>query len=64
MVKDVGLVLAGVVFFVVAVLHLVRLIYRVRVTIGGREMAMSVSVAGLVVAIILGALMIVAVMFG
>ena len=45
-----ALTVAGVLFFVVAILHLTRVLFHVEVLIGGFIVPMWVSVAGFVVA--------------
>jgi uncharacterized membrane protein len=46
--KDISLKIAGSIFGIVALLHLVRLITGASVTIGGWEMPMLMSMAGLI----------------
>ncbi len=52
--KNLALKAAGIVFLLVAIMHLVRLLYRVRILIGGHRMPMFPSWIGFVVALGLG----------
>lgn len=48
-----ALMVAGIMFALVAVLHLLRLIYKIEVTIGSKPIPMRISVIGLIVALTL-----------
>lgn len=58
--KYLPLIVAGIIFSVVGVMHLLRLIYHWQIMIAGNVIPMSVSVAGLFVAIILALWMFIA----
>lgn len=60
--KDSAIVVAGVIFFIVSMLHLVRVIMKLRVTIGPMEVPMNMSIAGLIAGLILSAWMLMAVL--
>ncbi len=51
--KRAPLIVSGVVFSLVALIHLLRLIYQWDVIVAGQAVPMSLSVAGLIVAVIL-----------
>ena len=48
--KRLPLVIAGIVFTIVAIMHLLRMIYHWNIMIGGQIIPMSFSTGGLVVA--------------
>jgi hypothetical protein len=52
--KNVALNIAGVIFVLVALLHLVRLIMKLNVTIGQWELPVTASIGGLIFGSILG----------
>jgi hypothetical protein len=51
--KKTPLIVAGIVFSIVAILHLLRIIYHWEVIIAGQSIPMSVSIVGFVVTAIL-----------
>ncbi|HEY2567233.1 MAG TPA: hypothetical protein VGH95_05985 [Candidatus Aquirickettsiella sp.] len=51
--KELPLVIAGIVFGFVALMHLLRLIYRWPIMLGGYNAPISVSIFGLIISIIL-----------
>lgn len=51
--KDTALKVAGVIFFVVAIVHLLRVALQVEVTIAGQVIPMWVSILGFVVPLLL-----------
>ena len=53
MIKNSALIVAGLIFFVVSVLHLVRLVMKLRVTVGRVEIPRYLSIAGLIAGLIL-----------
>jgi len=55
--KNITLIVAGAIFIIVAILHLVRLVMKLRVTIGQTEVPMNMSIVGLIVGFILSAWM-------
>ncbi len=55
--KNITLIVAGVIFLIVSILHLARLVMKLRVTIGQTEVPMNMSIAGLIVGFILSAWM-------
>jgi len=59
--KNVSLVIAGIVFVIVAVFHLIRLIVKSRVTVGQWEVPMYFSIIGLILTGVLSILMFISV---
>lgn len=55
--KNVALLIAGIIFGLVSLAHLLRLIYMLEITIGGYVVPMWVSTAGFLIATILCMLM-------
>jgi hypothetical protein len=55
--KTIALIIAGVIFLIVSILHLVRLVMKLRVTIGQTEVPINMSIVGLIVGLILSAWM-------
>jgi uncharacterized membrane protein len=55
--KNGALVLAGVIFLIVAAIHVVRLVTNFEIKIAGKPMPYWASIVGLIVAGVLGALM-------
>lgn len=55
--KNIALIIAGVIFLIVSILHLVRLVMKLRVTIRQTEVPMNMSIVGLIVGLILSAWM-------
>jgi hypothetical protein len=51
--KRLPLVIAGIIFAIVALVHLLRLIYHWNIMIGGQIIPMSVSTGALIVSIVL-----------
>lgn len=51
--KNTALKTAGVIFLLVSILHLLRVIFKVEVTIGGSPVSLWVSLAGFAVALLL-----------
>ena len=51
--KDTALKVAGIIFFVVAIMHLLRVALQVEVTIAGYVLPMWVSILGFVVPLLL-----------
>jgi hypothetical protein len=58
--RKLPLVVAGIIFSLVALIHLLRLLYQWEITIGGAIVPMTFSCAGLVVAALLAIWMFVA----
>lgn len=58
--RKLPLVVAGIIFSLVAIIHLLRLVYRWEVTIGGAIIPMTFSCAGLAIAGLLAIWMFVA----
>jgi len=52
--KNIALIIAGIIFIIVAILHLVRLIVKLHITVGQWEVLMFVSMIGLILAGALG----------
>jgi len=52
--KNIALIVAGAVFIIVAIVHLVRLIVKLHITVGQWEVPMSISMVGLILAGVLG----------
>ncbi len=48
-----AMIVAGIVFALVALMHLLRLIYKTRIMVGEKIISMKVSVLGFVVALVL-----------
>jgi len=59
--KNVSLVIAGIVFVIVAAFHLIRLIVKFRVTVGQWEVPMYLSIIGLILTGVLSILMFISV---
>jgi len=55
--KNFALNVAGVIFILVAMLHLVRLLIKLNVTIGQWELPVTASIGGVIVTAALGVLM-------
>ena len=51
--KRLPVIIAGILFCLVALAHFIRLVYRWHVIIGGVHIPMSISIAGLVVTLIM-----------
>lgn len=51
--KDIALILAGIVFGLVAIFHIVRLTYKLEVVIGGKVIPIQASIYGLILSFIL-----------
>ena len=51
--KDTALKVSGVIFFLVAIIHLLRIILKVEVTVGGMAVPMGASVVGFIVPLLL-----------
>jgi len=60
MMKNGALIVAGVIFFIVSILHLVRLLMKLRVTIGQTEVPLNISIVGLIAGLIFSAWMFIA----
>lgn len=58
--RKLPLVVAGIIFSLIALVHLIRLIYEWEITIGGAIVPMTVSCAGLAVSALLAIWMFVA----
>jgi len=52
--NNISLIIAGTIFIIVAILHLVRLIVKLHITVGRWEVPMFVSMIGLILAGVLG----------
>jgi hypothetical protein len=52
--KDMALLVAAIVFILVAIMHLLRLIFKVEIKIGTKVLPMSLSIIGFLVAAALG----------
>jgi uncharacterized integral membrane protein len=52
--KNIALIVAGAIFIIVAILHLIRLILKLHVTFGQWEVPMFISMVGLILAGVLG----------
>jgi hypothetical protein len=52
--KNIALIIAGAIFIIVAILHLIRLILKLHVTIGQWEVPMFISIVGLILGGVLG----------
>ncbi len=52
--KNISLIVAGAIFIIVAILHLVRLIVKLHITVGQWEVPMFISMVGLILAGVLG----------
>lgn len=51
--KDLALKVAGMIFLFLAIMHLLRLLYKIQVTVSGFHVWLSFSLVGLVVALLL-----------
>lgn len=58
--KNIALIVAGAIFIIVAVLHLIRLILKLHATFGQWEVPMFISIVGLILGGVLGLLMFIA----
>jgi len=50
--KNIALIIAGVIFLIVSILHLIRLVMKLRVTIGQTEVPMNMSIIGFIAGLI------------
>jgi len=50
--KNIALIIAGVIFLIVSILHLIRLVMKLRVTIGQTEVPMNMSIISFIAGLI------------